>query len=94
MFGFIKKMSSELSSAGTLGIFGKSLAFNSKGTLKLVSLNNEPCHTRPTVVNIDSDETLFFYLFTVRVAQCDRSCNTIDDQFARVCVLNEVKVRI
>ena len=66
MFRFIKKMSSELLSAGTLGIFGKSLAFNSKGTLKLVSLNNEPCHTRPTVVNIDSDETLFFiYLLFV-----------------------------
>ena len=60
MFRFIKKMSSELLSAGTLGIFGKSLAFNSKVTLKLVSLNNEPCQTRPTVVNIDSDETLFF----------------------------------
>ena len=63
MFLFIKKMSSELLSAGTLGIFRKSLAFNSKGTLKLVSLNNEPCQTRPTVVNIDSDETLFLSIY-------------------------------
>ena len=40
MFGFIKKMFIELS-ACTTGRFDKLLAFNSKGPLKCVSLNNK-----------------------------------------------------
>ena len=33
---------------GTIENFGKSLTFNSKGSIKCVSLNNQPCKARPT----------------------------------------------
>ena len=40
MFGFIKKMFIELSSACTIGNFGVLLDCNSKGPIKCVSLNS------------------------------------------------------
>ena len=52
--------------------FGQSLVSNLKRTIKCV------CQTRPTVVNINSDEALY-HPFTVNVNKCDRGCNIIDD---------------
>ena len=40
--------------ASTIGSFGESLVSD----LKCVSLNNQPCKARPTLVNINTDETL------------------------------------
>ena len=74
----------------TIISFCESLAFNSKEPIKCVSLDNQPCKSRPTFVNIKSDETLFCP-FTVNVNKCGESCNTIDDSHARVCVPNKVK---
>ena len=79
--------------AFTIGGFGESLAFNSKGPINCVSLNTQPCKARPTLVNINFAETLF-YPFTVSVNKCDGSCNTINDSYARVCVMNISKIRI
>ena len=70
--------------------FGKSLVSNSKGPLKCLTLNNQPCQARPMVVNINSDETLF-YPFTAYVNKCSGSCNKIDDPYAQVCVPDKVK---
>ena len=46
--------------------------------------------TTPTLVNTASDETLFYQL-TVIVNEFNGSCNTIDNPYARVYVLNKVK---
>ena len=56
---------------------------NSKGPIKCLTLNNQPCQARPTLVNINSDETLF-YPFTVSVNKCGGSCNTIDGPHAYI----------
>ena len=69
--------------------FGESLTFNSKGRLKCISLNNWPSQIRPTLVDINSNETLFDP-FTVSIDKCGGSCNAIDDPYIRVCV-NKVK---
>ena len=61
-----------------------------EGPLKCVSLNNQSCKARPTLRNINSEKTLF-YQFIVSVNKCDRSCDTIDDPYTRVCVRNKVK---
>ena len=58
MFGFIKKMFIVLFSVCTIGRFGESLAFNSKGPIKCISLNNQPYQTKPGLVDIISNETL------------------------------------
>ena len=55
------------------------LASNSKEPIKCVSLNNLPCQARPTFVNINSNETVF-YSFTVTINKCGGSCNITIDQ--------------
>ena len=58
--------------------------------INFVSLNIRPCKARSTLVNTNSDETLF-YPFTVSVNKYGGTCNTIDDPYASVCVPNKVK---
>ena len=85
MLAFIKNVFIGLLSASTLGNFGESLASNSYGFMNFVSLNNQTCQARPTLLNINSDETLFYPL-TVSVNNCRGSCSIIND----VCVPNKV----
>ena len=70
--------------------FGESLACNSEEPIKCLSLDNRPCHARPTLVSINSYEPLW-YPFTVSVNKCVGNCNTIDGLYARVCVPDKVK---
>ena len=79
-----------LLSAYKIGNFGKSLAFNSEGLIKRVSLIKQSFQTRPKVVNINSDKT-FFYPFPVSVKKCGLNSNTIDDPYGRVCFPNIVR---
>ena len=62
MFGFIKNMFIGLLNVFAIGSFGVSLASNYKEPMKCVSLNNQPCKARPTIVSISSDKTLFIHL--------------------------------
>ena len=74
MFGCIKKLFFRLLSIWATGTFDSLLATNYKEPIKCVYLNNPPCQTRPTIVNINSGETLF-YPVTVIVNKCGGSCN-------------------
>ena len=42
------------------GSFGEALTSNSKGPIKWVSIKNEPCHARPTLLTKSSDKALFY----------------------------------
>ena len=90
MFQFIKNLFIRLLFVYIIGSFGESLPSILKGATKCVSLNNQPCQARPTLVDINTSKTLF-HLFTVSVNKCGESSNTIDDPNAQVCVSNRVK---
>ena len=72
-----------LLSVYTIRSFGFSLTFNSKGPTKCVYINNQPRKARSTLVNLNSNQTLF-YQFTCNVNKCGGSCNTIGYSYARV----------
>ena len=74
-------------------MLGVSLATNYKNPIICVSLNNELCQTRPAIVNkkLFFGDTLF-YSFTASVKKCGRSCNAIDDLYARVIDNSYAKV--
>ena len=64
MFGFIKQVFITLLTVWTKVSVGESLTSNFEGyikyvPLKYVPLNNRPCQTKPTLVNINSNETFF-----------------------------------
>ena len=77
----------ELLSICTIVSFSVSLVSNSRGPIKCVSSNIQPCRARPTLVDINSNKTL-----NVSVNKCGESYNTINDPFARVCAPNKVKI--
>ena len=56
MFGFIKKIFIELT-AGIIRSFGESLVCNLEGLLKFISPRNQLSQARPTLIDINSNET-------------------------------------
>ena len=68
MFIFILKMFIKLLSVCTLASFSRSLVFNSQEPLRCVTLNNQPCHARPTFVDMNSNETFFIHLLSVLIS--------------------------
>ena len=53
-------------------------------------MNNQECKIRPEIVNVTSDETVF-YPFSIKTSKCSFSCNNINDPYAKLCVPDVVK---
>ena len=66
------------------------LCFVGSLAIEDVSLNFTPCMVRPRFINFNSVE-LCHYLFIYSLDRCDRSCNTAEDAFGRICAPNEVE---
>ena len=58
MFGFIKNLFIGLLSTCTIVNFDQSLDCNYKESIKCVSLNNQPCQARRTLVGINYNKTI------------------------------------
>ena len=52
---------------------------------KCVSMNNQACIVRPEIVNINSNNPIF-YPFSVKINKCSGNCNNINDPYARIWV--------
>ena len=59
-------------------------------SLKCVSLENQKCKVRPKIVDINSNNTMF-YPFSVKINKCSGNCNNINDPYAKTCVPDTVK---
>ena len=58
--------------------------------LKYISMNNQECKVRPQIVNVDSDQPVF-YPFSIKTSKCSGSCKNINDLHVKMCVLDVVK---
>ena len=58
--------------------------------LSCISMTNKKCKVRPEIVNVNSNEPVF-YPFSIKTSKCSGSCNNINDPYAKICVLDEVK---
>ena len=59
-----------------------------------ISINNEPCTTRSTLIDINLDEynqELRCYSFIVNLDICNGSCNTLDELSGRIYVLSKTE---
>ena len=81
MFGFIKKMFLTVLS------YVNSLSATS---LSCILMNNQECKVRPEIINVNSDEPIF-YLFIIKTSKCGGNCNNINDPYAKICVPDVVK---
>ena len=73
MLGFIKKVFfTGLTILSTL---------SSVNSLKCISMNNQECKVRPEIVNVNSNESVF-YPFSIKTSKCSGRCNNINDACA------------
>ena len=59
-------------------------------SLRCISMNNRVCKVRPEIVNVNSNEPVF-YPFSVKTSKYSGSCNNINDSYAKICVPDVIK---
>ena len=64
--------------------------FTNASSLSCISMINEKCKTRPQVVNVNGNESVFFP-FSIETSKCSGSCNNIDYPYATICVPDIIK---
>ena len=82
MFVFIKK----IFHFGSL--FLSSLL--STTSLNCISMKNQECKTRSQVIDINSNNPLF-YPFSIKINKCSGNCNNINNPYAKICVPDVIK---
>ena len=81
IFSFVKKVF-------VLGL--TVLSSSITGALNCVSINNQECKVRPEIVEVSSNNPIF-YSFSVKINRCSGSCNSINDPYAKICVPDVIK---
>ena len=81
MFGFIKTV------LFTRLLFLSSLL--SATPLSCISMINQAFKVRPEIINVNSNEPVF-YPFSIKAIKYTGTCNNINDPYAKVCVLQEL----
>ena len=81
MFQFIKKVF-------FIGLTISS-SFTNASSLSCISVINQECKTRPQIVNVNSNNPIF-YPFSIKISQCSGNCNNINDPYSKTCVSDDV----
>ena len=58
--------------------------------LTCISMKNQKCKTRPQVVNVNSNNPIF-YLFSMNTSKRSGNCNNINNPYAKICVPDVIK---
>ena len=58
--------------------------------LSCISMNNQPCKPRPEIINVNSNEPIF-YPFSIKTNKCSGNCNNINGTYAKICVPDVLK---
>ena len=66
-------------------------SFTSVNSMSCVSMTNQECKVRPQIVNVNSNEPVFFP-FRIKTSKCSGSCNNINDTHAKICVPEVVEI--
>ena len=71
-------------------VFITLLSFRRSLATKCVLLNNEPCMTRPTLIDLNSVE-VNYYSFISILGKYNGICISVDDLSVKICVPTETK---
>ena len=58
--------------------------------LSCISMKNQECKTRPQVVNVNSNNPIF-YPFSIKTSKCSGNCDNINNPYAKICVPDGIK---
>ena len=59
-------------------------------SLNCISMKNQECKVRPEIINVNSNEPVF-YPFSIKTSKCSSSCNNINDSYAKIWVSDVIK---
>ena len=59
-------------------------------TLSCISVNNQAYKARPQIVNVKSNNPIF-YPFSIKTSKCSDNYNNINDPYSQICVPDVVK---
>ena len=59
-------------------------------SLEFVSINNQECKIRSEIINVNTNEPVF-YPYSITMNKCKGSCDTINDSYAKLCVPDTIK---
>ena len=65
-------------------------SFSNAISLSCISMSNQGCKTRLQVINVNSNNPIF-YPFSIKTSKCSGNCNNINDPYAKICVPDVVK---
>ena len=65
-------------------------SFVRETSLSCISINNQARKVRPKIVNVNSNEPVF-YPFIIKTNKCSSSCNNINNPYTKICVPDIVK---
>ena len=80
IFSFVKKVF----------VFGLTVFSNITNALECISMKNQECKVRREIVNINSNNPIFFP-FSIKINKCSGNCNNINDPYARIFVSDTVE---
>ena len=80
IFRFIKKVF----------FVGLTILSNFTNALSYISMKNQDCKSRPKVININSNNPIF-YPFSIKINKCSGNCNNINNPYAKICVPDVTK---
>ena len=60
--------------------------------LSCISMNNQECKVRPEIINVNSNEPIF-YPFSIKTSKCSRSRNNTNDPYAKCVFLMLLKLK-
>ena len=58
--------------------------------LKCVSINNQECKIRPEIIDLNTNEPMF-YPYSIEINNCKGRCNTINEPYAKIYVPDNIK---
>ena len=82
MFEFIKQIF-----ISTMIFFGN---LSNVNTLECISMKNQECKVRSEIININSNNTIY-YPFSIKANKCSDSCINIDNPYGKICVSDVIK---
>ena len=65
-------------------------SISSVNPLECISMKNQECKVRHEIVNINSNNPIF-YPFSIKTNKYSGNCNNINDPYARICAPDIVK---
>ena len=58
--------------------------------LSCISMSNQPCKARPEIINVSTNNPVF-YPFSVKTSKCSGNCNNINDPYPKIYVPDVIK---